>query len=126
MKSPHTKNTLLQAATSQPTNQSLHESIFSPTQEKLKNKKFPFLQKNKTSQPHSPKQTSTLTGCDSMQIDSFNEQGRRRASANKVLPKAGVTGFYDTYVLDQTLVFQINSSTETPRLRQYPKRWTKF
>jgi len=43
-------------------------------------------------------------------------------TANKVLPKAGVTGFYDTFVLNQTLVFQINSSAETPRLRQYPKR----
>jgi predicted HTH domain antitoxin len=49
MKSQPTKNTLLQAATSQLTNQSLQESIFSPTQEKLKNKKSPPLQKNKTS-----------------------------------------------------------------------------
>jgi hypothetical protein len=31
------------------TNQKLQESIFSPTQEKLKNKKSPTLQKNKTS-----------------------------------------------------------------------------
>jgi len=44
-----TKNTLSQAASSQPANQSLQESIFSPTQEKLKNKKSPTLQKNKTS-----------------------------------------------------------------------------
>jgi hypothetical protein len=43
MKTPHTKNTHLQAATSQPTKQSLQESIFSPSQEKLKNKKIlPF------------------------------------------------------------------------------------
>jgi len=42
---------------------------------------------------------------------------------NKVLPKAGVTDFYDTFVLNRTLVFQINSSTETPRLRQYPNRY---
>jgi len=32
------------------------------------------------------------------------------AAGNKVLPKAGVTYFYDTFVLNQTLVFQINSS----------------
>ena len=51
-----TKNTLLQAAISQPTNQSLQESIFYPTQEKLKNKKSPTLQKNKTSF-HSTMQT---------------------------------------------------------------------
>lgn len=48
MKNPHTKNTLLQATISQPWNQSLQECIFSPTQEKLNNKKFPFLQINKT------------------------------------------------------------------------------
>jgi hypothetical protein len=49
MKSPHTKNTLLQFAQGNRTNQKLQESIFSPTQEKLKNKKSPPLQKNKTS-----------------------------------------------------------------------------
>ncbi len=43
-------------------------------------------------------------------------------TANKVLPKVGVTNFYDTFVLNRTLVFQINSSAKTPRLRQYPKR----
>lgn len=57
MKSPYTKNTLLQAAASQSTKQSLQESIFSSTLEKLRNKKFPSLQKNKTLQPHSPRQT---------------------------------------------------------------------
>ena len=41
------------------TNQNLQESIFSPAQEKLKNKKFPFLQKNKTSQPHNTNLTQT-------------------------------------------------------------------
>jgi len=45
MKSPHTKNTLLQAATSQPTKQSLQESIFSPTQNKIVFKKFSTPQK---------------------------------------------------------------------------------
>lgn len=84
MKNPLTKNTLLQAATSQPTNQSLQENIFSPTQKKLKSKKFPTLQKIKTFQPHSSRQTSTLKGSDFMQIDSLTEQGRRRASANRV------------------------------------------
>lgn len=44
---------------------------------------------------------------------------------NKVLPKAGVTCFYDTFMLNRTLVFQINSSAEKPRLRQYPNRWLK-
>lgn len=81
-KSQRTKNTLLQAATSQPAKQSLQESIFSPTQEKLKIKKNPSLQKNKTSQPHNPQQSSTLTVYDFLQIDGLTGQGRRRASAN--------------------------------------------
>jgi hypothetical protein len=59
MRTQPTKNTLLQAAASQPTNQSLQESIFSPTQEKLKNKKSPTVQKNKTSQTHNPQKTDT-------------------------------------------------------------------
>jgi hypothetical protein len=47
---------------------------------------------------------------------------KEERTANKVLPKAGVTNFYDTFVLKQTFVFQMNRSAETPRLRQYPKR----
>ncbi len=46
-----------------------------------------------------------------------------QAAGNKVLPKAEVTGFYDTFVLNRTLVFQINGSVEKPRLRQYPNRY---
>ena len=45
-----------------------------------------------------------------------------KPTANTVLPKAGVTNFYDTFVLNRTFVFQFNSSAETPRLRQYPNR----
>ncbi|MBU6158881.1 MAG: hypothetical protein KGP35_07620 [Bacteroidetes bacterium] len=42
---------------------------------------------------------------------------------NKGLPKAGVTSFYDSFVLNRTLVFQMNGSAETPRLRQAPNRY---
>ncbi len=49
MNNPHTKNTLLQFAQGNRTNQKLQECIFSSTQEKLKIKKSPTLQKNKTS-----------------------------------------------------------------------------
>ncbi len=40
-------------------------------------------------------------------------------TANKVLSKVGVTGFYDSLVLNRTLVFQINSSAKNPHHRQY-------
>lgn len=45
---------------------------------------------------------------------------------NKVLPKAGVTCFYDTFVLNQTLVFQVNSSAEIPRLRKATNRYAQL
>ena len=47
-------------------------------------------------------------------LESANLRIDRRATDNKVLPKARVTGFYDTFVLNRTLVFQINSSAEIP------------
>ena len=127
MKCPNTKNTLLQAATSQPTKQSLQESIFSSIHEKLKNKKFPTLQKNKTSLPHKPRQVSTLTGYDIMQIDGLTGQGRRRASANMGLASCGVK------CLNSSVVFQINFSAgltvlcpEIPHERQAQKRCASF
>ena len=122
-KNQPTKNTHLQAATTQPTNQSLQESIFSPTPKKLKNKKFPLLQKNKTSQPHNPRQTSTLTGYDFIQKDDSTGHGRRRASANMVLPQWGVKSFYETFVVKQTAVHLLNFCAKNPPLRQYPNRY---
>lgn len=53
----------------------------------------------------------------------FCEYRLTKTAANKVLPKAGVTGLYYILVLiNRTLVFQTNSSAETSRLRQYPNR----
>ena len=59
MKSSPQKNTLLQVAQANAETKTCKRVFFSPTQEKLKNKKFPSLLKNKTSQPHSPRQTDT-------------------------------------------------------------------
>ena len=124
MKSPNTKNTLLQAATNQPTKQSLQESIFSPIHENLKNKKFPTLQKNKTTLPHNPIQTSILTVYDIIQMKGLTGQGRRRASANMGLASCGVK------CLNSSAVFQINFSAgltvlcpEIPHERKAAKRY---
>lgn len=51
-----------------------------------------------------------------------NKTTRSMAAANKGLPKAGVTSFYDSFVPNQTLVFQMNGSAEMPRPRQAPNR----
>jgi hypothetical protein len=60
------------------------------------------------------------------QTQSTQLRVKRSTADNKVLPKAGVTCFYDTFVLNRTLVFQINSSAETPHLRQYPNRYAQY
>ena len=54
------KNTLLKAAEANAATKAFKRVFFSPPQEKLKNKKFPPLQKNKTSQPHSANLTQTI------------------------------------------------------------------
>jgi len=96
MKSLHTKNTLLQFAQGNRTNQKLQESIFSPSQEKLKNKKSPSLQKNKTSF-HRTMQTLTDTalnvnrfGQSVCGLDTSPLRTDRRASGNSGFKKLAV------------------------------------
>ena len=120
------KNTLLQAASIQPTNRSLQESIFSPLPKEIQSI-FPTLRCFNffaLAQPTTDKQSEsllqTLTGQCNLTLTTVAR------TANKVLPKAVVTCFHDTFVLNRTLVFQINSSAETHRLRQYPKRYWSF
>lgn len=48
---------------------------------------------------------------------------RRTPAHNKVLPKIGVTRFYEASVLNRTFVLHISSSTETTILGQYQKRY---
>ena len=51
--------------------------------------------------------------------DSWRESGD---ADNKGMTKAGRTCFYDSFVLNQALVFQMNGSAESPHLRQAPNR----
>jgi len=41
--------------------------------------------KNKALLPHSPRQTSTLTGCDLINMDTAQRHERKRSSANRYL-----------------------------------------
>ncbi|MCZ2281872.1 MAG: hypothetical protein LC120_01985 [Bacteroidales bacterium] len=59
-KSTHKSIHILEPLQADPQTKAAKRVCFFPTQEKLKNKKFPPLQKNKTSQPHNPRQTTTL------------------------------------------------------------------
>ena len=57
----------------------------------------------------------------------MTDHGRRQEcrTANKVLPKAGANGFYETFVQGSTAVILLNFSAKNPRLRQYPKRYSQ-
>lgn len=43
-------------------------------------------------------------------------------TTNKVLPQWGLTCFYETFVLKQTVVLLLNFGSKNPPLRQYPNR----
>jgi hypothetical protein len=123
IKNPSTNKYTLASRLCQRLNQSLQESIYFSTPKRNSIIFYPTLRCFNffpTAQATTDKQSDcllqTLTGQRNL------TRTKEARTANKVLPKAGVSGFYDTFVLNRTIVFQINSSAETPRLRQYPNR----
>lgn len=117
MKSSHTKKYTLASRLSLRLNQSLQGSIcfstprrnsnlFSPTQ-----RCFNLFA---TAQPTTVKQSDSLLQTLTGQCNLTRTTETR--TANKVLPKAGVMGFYDTFVLNRTLDFQMNGSAKKPCL----------
>jgi hypothetical protein len=103
-----TTNTLLQFAQGNRTSQKLQESIFSPPHEKLKNKKFPTLQKNKTSFQRTV-QTLTVIA---LNENSFEKSGGkldistlrpdRRASGNSGFKKLAVQWLNQVQFFNET------------------------
>ena len=129
MKSPHTKNTLLQAAQGKRTDQSLQESIFSPTQEKLKNKKSPLLQKNKTSF-HRTVQTLTdialnvnRFGQSACKLDTSSLRTDRRASGNSRFKKLGVQWLIEHSTSHQLLWWLDSFVLRNPQLLKPANRY---
>ena len=133
-KSQRTKNTLLQVAQGNRTNQNLQESIFSPTQEKLKNKKSPPLQKNKTS-CHRTVQTLTDTasnvnffGQSVCGLVTSTHRTDRRASGNSGFKKLAVQWlnehlcFVSSSVLADSLVLR-NRQLLKPAKRKLQCYW---
>jgi hypothetical protein len=100
----------LQAATSQPTNQSLQESIFFSTQRKIKKQKIPTLQKNKTSFHRT---VQTLTD-NALNVNRFEKRGDkldtstlrtdRRASGNSGFKKLAVQWLNEAFCFASTFV----------------------
>jgi hypothetical protein len=88
----------LQFAQGNANTQNCNRVFLSTTQEKLKNKKFPPLQKNKTSQPHSPRQSTIMTIYNLTQTD-LATTDRRRAACNSTLAIGGVPSPLDSFVV---------------------------
>jgi hypothetical protein len=84
------KNTLLQVGQGNALTKTCKRVFLFPPQEKLKNKKFSSLTKNKTSQPHYQRKTSILTVCNLTRTDCATTE-KRRASANRVDGLASVS-----------------------------------
>ncbi len=122
------KNTLLQAATSNAETRACKRVFFSPTQEEIQIIYFPtlrffyfFFQRT----VRNLKDRSSILGdfgksvC---KLDTTHFRTERRATDNIGFAKAGVTCFYDSFVLNQSSVLRLNGSAENPRLRKAAKR----
>jgi len=87
----------------------LQKSLLYLRRQKLFLKNFPTLQKNKNTPTHSPTKKQTMT------VD-------RRPAGNSTYPKGGVSCSKDSFVVNQTLVFQIKFCGKSPALRVAAKR----
>ena len=93
-----------------------------PTQDKIVFKKFPTLQKkikNATHSRHS--MTRQLNNDNGLQARWTNTTGY-----NSTYPKGGVSCSKDSFVVNQTLVFQIKFSGKSPALRVAANRYRAF
>jgi hypothetical protein len=93
----------LQTATSQHTDQSLQKSLPFPDRQK----KFPF--------------TSFFYFLTDSQTNSDSRR-QRTTAYNSRFAKAGVSCFYDSEVLNSSIVHLMKFSAENPRLRKAAKR----
>ncbi len=121
MKAHTYKNTLLQVAQGNALTKTCKRVFLFPTQEKLKIKKNPSLQKNKTSQTHNQKQSSIWTVHNLTTKNSATTE-KRRAACNSTFAIGGVTCFYDTFVVKESAVLRMNICAEKPAHRKSAKR----
>jgi hypothetical protein len=107
-----------QSRTSPSTDQSFVKELAKPTQDKIVFKKFPTLQKKIKNATHSRHSMTQKLNTDN------GLQGRwtRTTGYNSTYPKGGVSCSKDSFVVNQTLVFQIKFCGKSPALRVAAKR----
>jgi len=115
------KNTLFHFAQSTAATKKCNRVFLSPSQEKLKNKKFPSLQKNKNSLSHSPLKTDPMSVYSLMQTAcSLSE--RIRAACNSVYMAIAGEVVTRRSVLLRNIVLNRQESASNPLLHIHAKR----
>ena len=59
-------------------------------------------------------------------VTTFNQAGQEGQTPNSTYPKGGVSCSKDSFVVNQTLVFQIKFCGKSPALRVAAKRYMRF
>ena len=91
-----------------------------PHPEKIELKKFPFPSENKkyaTAQPNERQKSVAKQTPKPLTVKRFNYSVDRRPACNSTYPKGGVSCSKDSFVVNQTLVFQIKFCGKSPALR---------
>jgi hypothetical protein len=106
------------------TSQSLQKSVPAPTQKEFKNIFPSLLKKSKTlhTQPNDKQMTVAMQTPRPLTVKRFNYSVDRRPACNSTYPKGGVSCSKDSFVVKQTLVFQIKFCGKSPALRVAAKR----
>jgi hypothetical protein len=117
--SPRILQAHCQSRTSQRTDQSFVKELAKPTQDKIVFKKFPTLLKKIKNATHSRHSITLKLNADN------GLQGRwtRTTGYNSTYPKGGVSCSKDSFVVNQTLVFQIKFCGKSPALRVAANRY---
>ena len=109
-----------QSRTSQRTDQSFVKELAKPTQDKIVFKKFPDPSKKIKNATHSRQSMTRQLNID----NGLQGLPERRPAYNSTYPKGGVSCSKDSFVFNQTLVFQIKFCGKSPALRVAAKRQT--
>jgi len=125
MKSQPTVASTFASRTSPSTDQSLQKSLQLSSPDKIELKKISSPSKNKkypTAQPNDRQKSVALQTPKLLPGQHFNYSVDRRPACNSTYPKGGVSCSKNSFVVHQTLVFQIKFCGKSPALRVAAKR----
>lgn len=127
---PHQKQEQAKSLISNRTNRNLSCTCFVSKREKLKNKKFPLLQKNKTSQPHNPRQTDTniiIRHGTTKHLRTFHgDTDERSTGGNSGFNKCGLTRVNQVQFFNQAFVSVDSLSLRNPALLKAANRCAQW